>query len=176
MTIRRSEWIRIALSGFIGFHLFAVILTPNSQSYLGASASGVVDPYISFLELSNTWSFFAPDPGPPPVFLEYEIFDKHGATLSKGRWPDFPDPYFLRERQNRRVAAAEFMILAGVRSERMMVPYLCANAPEAHSVSLHQCHIPIPSLWDVRDGKATLGDESKLERTLISHNFCGDAK
>ena len=171
---RRSEWTRIALTGCIGFHLFSVILAPNSQSYLGTTVAGVVEPYINFLELTNSWSFFAPDPGPPPVFLQFEVFDKSGASLGRGRWPDFPDTFFLRERQNRRVAAAEFMMVSGLRSERMMVPYLCGKTPGAHSVSLHKSHIPIPTIWDVRDGKAKLGDEDTLERTLISHNFCGD--
>src|SRR6476469_7797231 len=89
------------LSLFLVFHLSAVVLAPNCQTYLGKVAAPLFEPYLNFFEFMASWSFFAPDPGPPPVFIEWESVDKNSTTLESNRWPILPNPYFFRERQNR---------------------------------------------------------------------------
>lgn len=170
--MKPGNGIKLALSALIGFHGFAVLVAPNMESYFGERTRSVVAPYIEFFELSNRWSFFAPDPGPPPVYVEYETADAGGATLTKSQWPEPEDTYLLRERQTRRIAAAEFMIQSGVRIERMMLPYLCGKSPGVASVTLWRAWNPVPSMEEVRAGTQQLHDPARVQRQLLSHSFC----
>ena len=168
--------VQILLSGFLLFHLTAILIAPNNQTYLGLQARPYIEPYLNSLELVSSWNFFAPDPGPPPMFIEYELEDAKGESVSKGRFPEFPDPFFFRERQNRLVAAAHFMIGAEGRVEKTLIPYLCANHPDAYSVRAWSLMYSIPSLQDVADGKRKIGDEIGTERKAIGHTFCEGRK
>ena len=166
------KWLKAGLSVVLCYHLFAVILAPNTQTYLGFRAQKVIEPYVNFFELVASWNFFAPDPGPPPVYLEYELLDASGETVERGRWPDMKDPYFFRERQNRRIAAARFMIGTDLRAEKMMVPYLCKEHPQTHSVRLWKTQYTIPGLNEVESGARAIGDDVGVGHQSISHSFC----
>lgn len=172
----RLTVIKAALSAFIVFQLFSVLLVPNAQNWLGTKAAPVIEPYVNFFELTNAWSFFAPDPGPPPVFVEYEKLDRKGESLGLGRWPEVKDPYLLRERQNRRIAAAEYMMANELRAEKMMLQYLCRQHPEAGSFRIWRIMYTVPDFQDVASGKRKIGDDVGLERRLVSHSFCEERK
>ncbi len=166
------RWLKAALSVWIVYHLFAVMLIPNSQSFLGMKAVPWIEPYANFFEFTNIWSFFAPEPGPPPVYIEYELIDRQGGASEFGRWPERQSPFSLRERQNRRIAAAEFMMSSEVRAERMMVQYLCRRHSQAGSFRLWRVVYSIPGFQEVAEGKRVIGDEVRMERRLVSHSFC----
>jgi hypothetical protein len=174
---RQSEkklrlWIRMALSAVIAFHLFAIVLSPNKNTWLGYQCAKIVEPYVNALELASSWSFFAPDPGPPPIFVEWQLENKKGEMIEKGRWPDSPDPYFLRERQNRRIATARFMAMSDERTEQVLLPYLCRTRPQAFSVKLWRTVYTLPSLTDVVKGKRKIGDDVGMDRRWVSQSFC----
>ena len=164
--------IRSFLTLFIGFHLFAIVLAPHPQSYLTGRALPVIGPYIKFFEFATSWGFFAPDPGPPPIFMEYELFGKTGTEIGRGRWPDYPDPYFFEDRQMRRIQYARFLLQQYSRVEKGFVPYLCKLNPAAASIRLWRVSYPIPSAEDVVQGKREIGDQKTLEREAISRVFC----
>lgn len=164
--------LKISLSVFIVYHLFSVLLVPNAQSFLGREAAKWVEPYVNFLEFTNGWSFFAPEPGPPPVYIEYELINRKEGGSEFGRWPSVQSPFSLRERQNRRIAAAEFMMSSEVRAEKMMVPYLCRRNSHIDSIRLWRVMYSIPSFQDVVEGKRVIGDQVQMERKLVSHSFC----
>ncbi len=166
------RWAKAALSVFIVFQLTVVLLAPNGDHYVGNFLKPVIEPYANFFELTSRWSFFAPEPGPPPVFVEYQLLGAHGAELQKARFPEEKNPYFIRDRQNRRIASAEFMMPGEDRVEKVMVPYLCGNHPEAESIKLWRVAYTIPSMEDVASGKRQIGDEVNLERREVSHTFC----
>ena len=169
-------WARGFLSVFLVFHLLCVIIAPNKETYLGYRVAWLIEPYINSLGLSSSWSFFAPDPGPPPVFVEWELLDKASHPLERGRWPEATDPFILRERQNRRIATARFMVFSDERTEQVMLPYLCRTHPQADAVRLWRVSLTIPSLTDVRSGRRKIGDNGGREKRWVSHSFCGGRK
>jgi len=166
------KWAKAALSVFIVFQLTVVLLAPNGDHYIGTLLKPVIEPYANFFELTNKWSFFAPDPGPPPVFVEYEVLAKHEETITQARFPQEKNPYFIRDRQNRRIASVEFMMPGEDRVEKVMVPYLCGKFPEAESVKLWRVAYQVPPIEDVASGKRKIGDEVNMERRVVSHTFC----
>lgn len=171
-----STWIQATLSLFVGFQLFTVLLVPNAQNWLGMKVAPWLEPYVNFFELTNAWSFFAPEPGPPPVFVEFEKLDRKGESLGLGRWPEVHDPFWLRERQNRRIAAAEYMMATELRAEKMMLQYLCRVYPEAGSFRIWRIMYSVPDFQDVASGKRRIGDDVGLERRLVSHSFCEERR
>ncbi len=174
--MRKGNGFRFALSLLIAFHVFAVLVAPNIDSDLGRGSRSIVGPYIELLELTNLWSFFAPEPGPPTVYLEYAIEGADGNTLTSGRWPETDGAYFFKERQVRRIAAVEFMVQSDVRMERMMLPYLCSANPGASAVTLWRTWNPVPSMEEVRVGAQKLHDPERAKRELLSHSFCVGAR
>jgi hypothetical protein len=134
----------------------------------------MIQPYVNVFELSSGWSFFAPEPGPPPVYIEWEKLAKDGRLIETGRWPDVKDPYFFRDRQNRRIAAARYMINGDSRADRMLTPYLCAQEPKAHAIRLWRLVAGIPGLFEVTGGTRTIYDEKALERNALSMSFCDE--
>lgn len=169
---RKVLAIKAVLSLFLVFHLFCVVLTPNKSSYLGQVTAPWVEPYMDFLTLSVTWGFFAPEPGPPPVFVEWELVNEKGEGYAKSRWPEFPDPYFLRERQNRRMQLIRSIVSSDERIEQVMLPFLCQKYPDAHAVRLWRAVYGVPSLTEVASGARKIADESQVDRKAISHSFC----
>ena len=87
------KWVKAGLSLFLVFHLFCVLLVPNSDNYMGEFFLKVTQPYLFFLELTNTWNFFAPNPE-PPIYIDYQLIDAQGQPYFSGRWPDIKEPYF----------------------------------------------------------------------------------
>jgi len=169
------EGVKAALSVWIIYHLFIVLLVPNGQGFLGRKISPWVEPYVNFFEFTNVWSFFAPEPGPPPVYIEYELIHRHDGSSQFGKWPSVRSPYSLRERQNRKIAAAEFMMSSELRAEKMMTHYLCKQNPTVGSIRLWRVMYSIPEFRDVAEGKRSIGDEVQMERKLVSHSFCEEA-
>jgi hypothetical protein len=163
---------RIVLSLALAFHLFAILLAPNKDTYLGYRVAAVVEPYVNFLELGSSWNFSAPDPGPPPVYVEWELIGKNEEQLARGQWPEGKDPFGLRERQNRRIAFARFMVFDDSRAQAVMVPYLCRQHPEAYAVRVWRVMYSLPSLNDVATGKRRIGDDVGLDRRSVTHSLC----
>lgn len=172
----KTKWIQAGLSLFLVYHLFALFIAPNSQTYLGYQVKAFVEPYLSLLEMVSGWNFFAPDPGPPPIFLEWDLLDDKGVAYERGRFPDFPSRFFWRERQNRRITLSRFMVNDDSHSERMFIPYLCEQNPKAHGVRLWKTSLTIPSLMEVADGKRKIGDEEGIERHPVTLSFCEGRK
>jgi hypothetical protein len=168
----KLRWIKAGLSVFILFQLTVVILGPNCENYVCTKLSPVIVPYANFFEMTSKWSFFAPEPGPPPVFVEYELLDVKGEAIQKSRFPEAQNPYFIRERQNRRIASVEFMMPGEDRVEKVMVPYLCSHHPDAQSIKLWRVAYSVPSMEDVAKEKRKIGDEINIERRIVSHTFC----
>jgi hypothetical protein len=166
-----ARW-KAALSVFIVFHLFCVMLAPNSMTYLGTRAQSVVGPYLTFLELASTWGFFAPDPGPPPVYIEYEAIGEDGVVVKTGTWPDKAPTFFLRERHNRRIAVARFLMSDPRRIEKMLGPYYCGRIPEARSVRFWRVIEGMPNLHDVAKGTRKIGDGVGTERKYEKQVLC----
>src|SRR4051794_25766694 len=83
----RMKWLRAGLSLFVIFHVFSVLVVPNSDNYLGAYFSKIMQPYLYFFEMTNNWNFFSPNPE-PPIYVEYQLLDSMGDPYLSGRWPE----------------------------------------------------------------------------------------
>ena len=156
----------------VSYQLLVMVLTPNSENIFGTRLSPFVYNYASFMDFMSTWGFFAPDPGPPPTFLEWELMDKTGKMISHGNFPDFPNPFFLSDRQMRRESAVRYMLFNPNQAGRMWFSYLCKNNPEANSVRLSLGLYPVPTMEDVITGKKHIGDRTDVSRTNIGLDFC----
>ena len=160
----RTVWLKIGLSVFLIFHLFAVIIVPNSMNYLGLQTGPILERYVNFFELSQNWSFFAPEPG-PPVFVEWEILDAQGEPIEKTRWPALGSTY-------RKVSLAVFTSTTDEKVDQLMGSYLCRTNPKAGSVRIWRVISPAPTREEVAHGTRKIGDDAKLERQMITHSFC----
>jgi hypothetical protein len=167
----RMKRVKAGLSVFILFHLFCILLAPNSDNYTGFRFGKLIQPYVFFLELTNNWNFFAPNPE-PPIYVEYELVDPDGQGYKQGMWPEEKDPFFLRDRQTRRISSADFMVNTEMHAEKMMVPYLCNLTPRPHSIRLWRVMRTVPSPQDVESGKRQIGDRVGEDRKFVSHTFC----
>lgn len=170
-----AGWLKFGLSLLILYHLCAVVFVPNGEFLLGKWSESVLLPYIEFFEFSNRWSFFAPNPG-QPMFIDWEIAGKDGATLESGRWPDSHEAFFFRERYNRRVETVEFMMSDDTRIEKLMLPMLCRRSAGANSVRLWRVLYDLPSREEVAKGTRKIGDETNITKKLVSRSFCEPEK
>ena len=169
---RKYMFLKAVLSVGIAFHLFCIVLVPNSQNYVGYLVAPVVEPYIRMLSLASTWGFFAPDPGPPPVYIEYEALSIDGTLLRSNRWPDNSKKPFFREQRIWRVSLARSLTNIQAGSEQIIGPYLCKLNPDAGMVRMWRVMYGMPSLLDVRDGKRVVGDEVDQDRRSVGLTYC----
>src|ERR1700735_5532780 len=70
---------RAIISGFIAFHIAAVIIIamPPSRGLL-QSAKHTVDPYLRLVGLSQSWPMFSPNPPAADTYLLAEVIYRDG--------------------------------------------------------------------------------------------------
>lgn len=168
-------WLKRLASAWLCFHLFAVLIVPASVHYVASRTRGLVEPYVNLLGINTTWNFFAPEPGPPPVFVEFEAIDSAGNQITRGYWPNPESPYFWRERQNRRVALARYMLGETARAERLMGVFLCRRNPGAHAIRMWRTMYDVASLPSVAEGRATIKSDTIQKRDWIAEQSCMEA-
>ena len=174
----RGWFTRCLLSLVIVFHFCAIMIAPNFDSFLGSRSAFITQPYLNFFGLMASWGFFAPDPGPPPIQIEYAALDRVGHTLETGTWPPPGESLYFREQQNRRITAARVMFMSDTRTEKMMVPYICNKVAGTWSVQLWKTVRYQPSFSEITHApKAGKQDEStparQMERQWVADTFCG---
>ncbi len=168
---RREVFLLRGISVLLAFHLGAIIIGPSPLNYFYWWAAPIYRVYWQAFEFGNQWSFFAPEPGVPPVFLEWEMEDDQGRRTT-GQSPEHPSPYWNRERQTMRMAMTGYLMLTEGAAERVMVPYLCKTHPDARSVSLWRRVHGVPALEGFAKGEEKLGVISPPVRQWVSHSFC----
>lgn len=166
---------RLLLSIFLIFHLFGVLVAPNPTSYLYIAAAPIYKPYMNGLGLGNTWSFFAPEPVFPQMFLDYVIEYKDGQT-ARGRFPDEENTFFFRDRHNRRMSMARFIMAQESNWQNMFVNYLCAQNKEASAIKLWRMTGQPPSLEMVRSGEKKATDAVNFKIDILGTYYCKDDK
>ncbi len=180
---------RVLASLGIVLHLCAIVLSPNRASILvtplkagqipfyrsDMAEQSWVDRYLAPLGLLSTFAYFAPDPGPGPLYLDYEIQSNLGDEITRGSFPADPRPYFLADRHNRRMTIAYFMVSHEGLAEQMLVPWLCRQYPDADRVRLYRRMHKLPSAYEVSTGQKPFRAVNDFERTWISSTFCGGA-
>ncbi len=172
--MKQRAALRMAVSGWIVFHLTCVLLVPNRMGAFYQWLAPVLDPYANGLEFAASWNFFAPEAGAAPLGFEWEWLDRSDEPMGRGAFPTFPDPYpfYQRERQNRRVTLGRFMAMDNARAEKMMGSYACRLKPEAHSLRLWKILYSIATVPEVVEGKRNVQDFVEKDRRMVAHIFC----
>jgi len=163
---------KILLNLFVIYHLTVVVFSPNIQTYLGQIVSPWISAYAGVLALSSTWSFFAPDPGPPPVFLEWELLGDHNAVVGQGQLPELKNPFWLVERQNRRFVVVRSLFNMPERYLGVFGPYLCRTHSEIKGVRLWKSMHTVPSMQEILEGKRQFDDGVGDQRSSVGLHFC----
>ena len=144
----RKKWF---ISAFLVFHLIGVIMTPNLSSYTADKwLAPVYLPYMHFFNLGGVWSFFAPEPFSPPLFVDY-VIKREGDMPVSGRFPPEEDPYYFRPRYNRLTSLARFILNDPAHAEHMMMNYLCHKYPKATSAEFWAVRGLQPDFDSVRE-------------------------
>lgn len=162
---------RLAVSVFLLFHLGGVFLSPNPASYLSQALSPIYRPYMNFLGLAHTWGFFAPEPVSPPMYIDYIIEKKEGGQLS-GRFPAEKDPFFFRDRQNRRLSLSKFIVATDDNIRNMFVRYQCMHEEDVQSIKLWRVVHTQPSLESVRKGEKKATDAGDYKIEVLGTFYC----
>jgi hypothetical protein len=68
------------------------------------------------------------------------------------------------------------MFLFDQKIEKMLLPYVCLNHPEARAVSFWRSTHKVPSVQEILDGKRAAGDQVGVERKFVTHSFCERVK
>ena len=156
--------IQALLSIWAVFHVLAVLITPNRETYLGKQVASVMVPYADFLELAANWNFFAPQPG-PPLRLEFETVDREGSQLLHGFWPELDSPW-------RQTTLSHFVMKDQNGGERLIGNFLCARNPGSHAVRVWRNTYGIPTIEEVASAQRKIGDESRVVRQFIGEWTC----
>jgi hypothetical protein len=167
MSIRRA-----ILSVALLFQLAIVMIGPNKETYHGYLIAPVFEPAFNGLEFGANWSFFAPDPGPAPIRLEWEILDNKDSVVRTGFFPEEGYPYFINERQTRRVALARFFYFNDERALNVWSSWICRSNPDADSVRLWKAESTIPNLFKVQSGEEAIATPVYGERKSVGNVFC----
>lgn len=167
----KNVWVRRLVSAFLLFHLFGVLITPNPYSYLNQSLTTVYRPYMNLLGLQHTWGFFAPEPISPPMYIDYTIENKSGLGAS-GRFPEEKNPFFFRDRYNRRMSMSRFIASSDDNIRNMFVRYLCRQHPDMQSARLWRVTGTQPSLQMVQRGEKRMTDPVDFKIEVLGTYFC----
>ncbi|RYZ97412.1 MAG: hypothetical protein EOP11_22065 [Proteobacteria bacterium] len=168
----RRPWIRLIVSLGLIFHLGAVFTAPNPSSYLTTALGFVYRPYTNYLGLAHTWGFFAPEPMAPPMFIDY-IIDRKGGGQISGRFPDEKDPFFFRDRQNRRLALSRYIMSTDDNIRNMFVRYQCIEQKGAlDAIRLWRVTQTPPSLESVRQGDKKMTDTADYKIEVLGTYYC----
>jgi len=73
----RQRLIYPAMSLFVAWHTFVMLVGPNGSATASSIRSALIQPYLSLFRLESTWAFFAPSVGKHSLF-RYVIVDDAG--------------------------------------------------------------------------------------------------
>jgi len=169
-----NAWGRRLISAFLLFHLLGVLTAPNKVSFLTQSLNPVYQPYLNLLGLASTWSFFAPEPFYAPVHIDYTIERKSGMPVSS-RFPPAENPYFFRDRFNRRLSLTRFLLASEGNLKGMFVHYLCREYPDLDSVKLWGVMATVNSLQQVQLGDRKITDPAEVHTQVLGTHYCQEA-
>ena len=130
---------------------------------------------MTALGLKHTWGFFAPEPVSPPMYIDY-IGERTGEMQLEGRFPHEKNPYFFRDRYNRRLSMSRYIMSSDEHIKNMFVRYLCLQNPNLSSTRLWRVVGTQPSLEDVTQGKRKITDPVDFKIDPLGTYYCEGAR
>lgn len=174
--IKDQTALQILFSFFILYHLSAIIILPNSSSYLGRSLGPYFLTYANISGLNVNWNFFSPDP-PHRMFLRYvvrseDVLGNETRPSVRGSIPSPTEQFTKDSSQRRYFYEMRFLFLDDHRRNRILGPWFCRQYPGATEVDISNVVEVIPDLDLAQMGVTENGEES----TLMKFTYpCGNA-
>jgi len=162
------RWLRLAVSGWLVFHLFVIVIAPaavSPASEIVQAGWSVCQPYIQILDLDHGYHFFAPEPG-DSTLLAYEA-ERPDGTVVRGRIPN--REIVPRLLYHRHFMLTEHMSDASEELEHLWHESYAEHIAREHGaarVSLIQQTHKLSSMERIRDGGRLDDPESYEEREL----------
>ncbi len=163
--------IRTLVSLLLAAHLFAVVVGPNSRSYLFSSAQFLLHPWLAGLNLAHSWGFFAPEPISPPIYIDW-VSERRGAVSESGRFPDEKNPFFFRDRHNRRMSMSKFIMSKPDNIQNMFMNWQCKKDPSLVSMKVWRVTGIQPTLDMVRSGEKKMTDVVDYKIDVMGSFYC----
>ncbi len=91
-----------------------------------------------------------------------------------GRFPDEVDPFFFRDRQNRRMSLSKFILSTDDNIRNMYVRYLCKEHPDTTSMRLWRVLTTQPSLEMVQKGIKKMTDPVDYKIEVLGTYYCAE--
>lgn len=173
---RAKLLVKIILSGWIVYNIFAMLVMPNLGAYFGRSSSRFITPYANTVGLNASWNFFSPDPA-HTMYIRYRInyLDSEGFPVKdsiEGFFPAEKNHGVSSLTRKRELYVMRFMVIDPRRLKSFMGPWLCHQYPQATSVEMEHVVETVPSLDQVvafkSEGVAALSKEIQFTRESVS--------
>lgn len=168
----RMIWLKRFLNLFLVYHLTAILVAPNLDHYLAQKLKPFFMPYWNLMEFGSQWNFFAPEPGPAPIFLRYEVYGKNGELITEDQMPKFPDDYFFRDRQIRRLNIVRYLMRDDQKVYSLFVPWLCRTFPDAEYIKLKKRMMKLPTVIEIQNKERTFADDRDTQEWKLSDVSC----
>lgn len=130
---------------------------------------------MNFLGLNGSWGFFAPEPIAPPLYIDYVLQQKEGTAIT-GRFPNETNPYFFRDRHNRRMSLARFMVMNDDHMRNMFMTYICAQYPNTTEAKIWKVVGTQPTLEMVQKGEKKMTDAVDYKIEVLGTYYCLEKK
>lgn len=137
---------KILLSGYVLYHLAAMMVLPNAGSILERRYGFLFYPYANTILLNTSWQFFSPNPS-SSRYLQYElVIDSAEADYKTYFWPPESSDGLFFENYNRRVYHSLLTTFTPDLTQRFLIDYLCRKHAQAQSIVLYQMNRVLPSI------------------------------
>ncbi|MES2962301.1 MAG: hypothetical protein V4760_00320 [Bdellovibrionota bacterium] len=172
MSDRSRLFLKVALSGFIAYHVFCVALLPNSASIIGRKLDRILTPYANPFIFNRTWQFFSPGPM-PSFYIEYEVvtpeseMDLNRATIV---YPPVPKSFTLGDYYLRSLAGMRFLGVKDENFTKFFVPYLCRQHAGAIGLDIRSVMEEVPQMESL-DVDSTIGFKELAEKKDLPRKF-----
>lgn len=162
--------LKFIISLWLLYHLFVILVMPNSTAYLGRRFENILLPYANTLNLNTPWNFFSPDPA-HTMYFKYTIYFRDEF------YNDIKDPiegYFPKDKEKGAYSASErrelyamrYMIIDPRRVDKFLGPWLCKEYPGASGVKLEHIVDTIPPLdravYNRKEDVKNMGEEIQM--------------
>ena len=173
--------LKAGLSIFIVYHLLAIVILPMGSGLIIRELGRYFIGYANPAGINTTWQFFSP--GPSAVFyLEYVFNYPLANADDDDAVNEESEPAFIPEKRNggpisdyyiRRLASLQYLAINQARTERYLVPWLCAKDPKAESITVRQIFGELHNVERHRgefgaDSFSDMSDTRSMERSTYS--------
>lgn len=166
MALGGRTWIRVVLSLWLCFHVFAILVLPNVGSYFGRRFSSLIPTYGAVIGLNLSWNFFSPDPA-HTMYLKFTVFFdpiEGGRDPLEIYFPETKDSPEWDSSKRRDLYAMRFMVIDPGRVDTVLGPWMCRTHPGATRIQIEHVVNSIPFL----DEAAFYREESV---TSLGHTY-----